>query len=100
MIKKIASVLTGGILLLYGCYNDKEEILYGNTSCEDLSTSFATNINPIIQSNCAIPTCHAAGSTNGPGPLTTNAQMPKNGSLTNSQIKTISCWVDSGAPNN
>lgn len=116
MIKKIAGVLTGSILLFYGCYNDKEEILYGSTSCDGVSTSFATNVFPIIQSNCAIPTCHAAGSTNGPGPLTTYAQiknvaveiksavvsrfMPMDGSLTASQIKTISCWVDSGAPNN
>lgn len=117
MIKKVAGVLTCSLLLLfYGCYNDKEEILYGATTCDGVSTSFATNVNPIIQSNCAIPDCHAAGSTNGPGPLTTYAQiknvavgiksavvsrfMPKTGSLTDSQIKTISCWVDSGAPNN
>lgn len=117
MIKKVAGVLTGSMLLFYGCYNDKEELLYGGgNSCEGVSTSFATNVNPIIQSSCAIPDCHAAGSTNGPGPLTTYAQiknvavdiksavvsrfMPKTGSLTDSQIKTISCWVDSGAPNN
>ena len=115
MIKKIAGVLTGGILLFYGCYNDKEELLHGNNTC-DGNTSFAVNVNPIIQANCAIPDCHAAGSTNGPGALTTYAQiknvaveiksavvsrfMPQNGSLTTSQIKTISCWVDAGAPNN
>jgi hypothetical protein len=115
MIKKIAGVLTGGILLIYGCYNNKEELLYGNTSC-DGNTSFALNVNPIIQANCAIPDCHAAGSTNGPGPLITYEQiknvdvkiksavvsrfMPKTGSLTASQIRTISCWVDAGAPNN
>ncbi len=109
MIKKIAGVLTGGILLFYGCYNDKEELLYGNTTC-DGNTSFAINVNPIIQSNCAIPDCHAAGSTNGPGPLqhihklkmllseiksaVVSRFMPQGGSLTNSQIKTISCWVD------
>ena len=114
MIKKIAVVLTGA-LLFYGCYNDKEELLYGNTSC-DGNTSFAANVNPIIQTNCAIPECHAAGSTNGPGALTTYAQiknvaveiksavvsrfMPQTGSLTTSQIRTISCWVDAGAQNN
>jgi len=115
MIKKIAGVLTGGILLIYGCYNDKEELLYGNTTCDE-NTSFAVNVNPIIQTNCAISGCHAAGSTNGPGALTTYSQiknvavqiksavvsrfMPMNGSLTASQIQTISCWVDAGAPNN
>lgn len=115
MIKKIAGVLTGVVLLFYSCYNDKEEILYG-PSCDGVNTSFAANVLPIIQTNCAITSCHAAGSTNGPGPLTTYAQiknvaveiksavvsrfMPKDGSLTTSQIKTISCWVDAGAPNN
>lgn len=102
-------------MLLYGCYNDKEELLYGNDTC-DGSTSFSVNVNPIIRANCAIPDCHAAGSTNGPGALTSYEQiknvaveiksavvsrfMPKIGSLTESQIKTISCWVDVGAPNN
>ena len=116
MIKKIAGVLTGVILLFYSCYNDKEEILYGAITCDDVNTSFALNVSPIIQTSCAITDCHAAGSTNGPGALTTYAQiknaaveiksavvsrfMPAEGSLTLSQIKTISCWVDAGAPNN
>ena len=116
MIKRIAGVLTGFIILFCGCYNDKEEILYGVTSCDGINTSFAANVQPIIQSNCAVPGCHAAGSSNGPGALTTYSQirnaaveikmavvsrfMPKSGSLTLSQIKTISCWVDAGALNN
>jgi hypothetical protein len=116
MKKKMAGVLTGVILLFYGCYNDKEEILYGATSCDGINTSFATNVHRLIQSNCAVPECHAAGSSNGPGALTTYSEirnaaveitsavvsrfMPKDGSLTISQIKTISCWVDAGAPNN
>ena len=116
MIKKIAGVLTGVVLLFYSCYNDKEEILYGTVSCDGVNASFAANVFPIIQANCAVPDCHAAGSTNGPGPLTTYTEiknaadhikpavvsrfMPKDGSLTTTQIKTISCWVDAGAPNN
>jgi hypothetical protein len=116
MIKKIACVLTGVVLLFYSCYNDKEEILYGAITCDGVNTSFAVNVFPIIQTNCAITDCHAAGSTNGPGPLTSYTQiknaaieiksavvsrfMPKDGNLTIGQIKTISCWVDAGAPNN
>jgi hypothetical protein len=116
MIKKIAGVLIGVVLLFYSCYNDKEEILYGAVSCDDVNTTFALNVYPIIQANCAVPDCHAAGSTNGPGALTTYTQiknvaveiksavvsrfMPMEGSLTPKQIKAISCWVDSGAPNN
>jgi hypothetical protein len=115
MIKKIAGVLTGSMLLFYGCYNDKEEILYG-ASCDGDTPSFVTNVTPIIQSSCAVTGCHATGSTNGPGPLTTYSQiknaaagiksavvsrfMPKDASLTSGQIKSISCWVDAGAPNN
>jgi len=116
MIKKITGVLAGGMLLLYGCYNDKEEILYGATTCDGVNSSFAVNVAPLIQSSCAKPDCHAAGSSNGPGALTTYTQiknaavqiksavvsrfMPQDGALSTSQIKTISCWVDSGAPNN
>ena len=78
--------------------------------------SFASDVNPIIQSSCAIPTCHNAGSTNGPGALTTHKQisdaanaiktavgngtMPKTGSLTTAQKEAIICWVNQGAPNN
>ncbi|WP_205509512.1 hypothetical protein [Longitalea arenae] len=114
MIKKITVVLTGTILFL-GCVNDKEEILYGN-SCDGPTPSFAAVVNPIIETNCAIPDCHAPGSSNGPGALTSYAQiknvageiksavvsrfMPKDRTLTESQIKAIRCWVDAGAPNN
>ncbi|OQP47007.1 hypothetical protein A4H97_05680 [Niastella yeongjuensis] len=116
MIKKITGVLAGGMILFYGCYNDKEEILYGASTCDGVNASFVADVNPIIQSSCAKPDCHAAGSTNGPGALTSYTQiknaatqiksavvsrfMPEDGSLTQSQIKSISCWVDSGAPNN
>jgi hypothetical protein len=115
MIKKISGVLTGYILLSYGCYNDKEELLYG-PACDGVTPSFVANVNPIIQSSCAIPDCHAAGSTNGPGALTSYSQiknaaiaiqsavvsryMPKVGSLSRDQIKAINCWVKAGAPNN
>ncbi|THU37194.1 cytochrome c [Niastella caeni] len=117
MIKKIAGVLilTGVVLLFNSCYNNKEELLYGTFNCNGAHTSFSADVFPIIQANCA-NSCHGTGSTNGPGPLTTYEQiknaaqrikpavvsryMPKVGSLTTSQIKSISCWVDAGAPNN
>lgn len=85
--------------------------------CNTVATkAFAANVNPIIQSTCAIASCHATGNTNGPGPLTTYAQifaartairasvaagtMPKSGTLSTAQKNSILCWVDSGAPNN
>jgi len=116
MIKKITGVLAGGMFLFLGCYNDKEEILYGASTCDGVNASFAADVMPIIQSSCAKPDCHASGSINGPGALTSYTQiknaasdiksavvsrfMPKEGSLTQSQIKSISCWVDGGALNN
>jgi hypothetical protein len=116
MIKKITGVLAGSMFLFLGCYNDKEEILYGASTCDGINASFAADVMPIIQSRCAKPDCHGAGYNNGPGPLTSYEQiknaaadiksavvsrfMPKDGSLTQSQIKSISCWVDGGALNN
>jgi hypothetical protein len=116
MVKKIAIVLTGTIILFNSCYNDKEELLYPGATCDGVSTSFATNVNPIIQSSCNKSGCHNTGSTNGPGALTNYDQikaaaghiknavvsgfMPQDATLTTAQIKTISCWVDAGAPNN
>jgi len=85
-------------------------------SCDTAAKSFATNVNPIIQSYCNQPSCHASGSVNGPGPLTNYTQvfnartairgaihsglMPQNATLTAAQKNTIICWIDSGAPNN
>ena len=116
MIKKIVFVLTGIIIFFNSCYNDKEELLYPGATCDGVSTSFTANVNPIIQSSCNKTDCHNAGSLNGPGPLTNYSQiknaaveiksavvsgfMPADATLTTAQIKTISCWVDAGAPNN
>ncbi len=78
--------------------------------------AFAADVSPIIQSTCNISGCHAAGSTNGPGPLTTynevfNARtrvrtaistgaMPQGSTLSTAQKNSIICWIDGGAPNN
>jgi len=84
--------------------------------CSTVPKSFTTNVNPIIQAFCNTAGCHAAGSTNGPGPLTNytevfNARvlirpaissglLPKVGTLTTAQKNSFLCWIDSGAPNN
>ena len=87
------------------------------TSCASAPAKFSSDVSAIIQSSCAISSgCHGNGSTNGPGALTTfnqiknaatfiksevvSKRMPLGGSLTNSQIQSISCWVDNGALNN
>jgi hypothetical protein len=86
-----------------------------NTTCTG-TKSFANDVNPIIQASCAISGCHNAGSTNGPGALTSyqqifnarsnisvavgNGTMPKTGSITADQKNAILCWISGGAPNN
>jgi hypothetical protein len=118
MKKRIIFLLSLFILFSLGsCYYDKEEVLYpGSADCQ-LNAKFTANVNPIIQSKCATtPDCHASGSTNTAGPLTNFTQihnlsavirgqiisgiMPKTGSLTPTELQTIVCWIDSGAPNN
>ena len=77
--------------------------------------SFATDVNPIIQSTCATNSgCHALGSRE--GALTTYQQvydrrsaiyaevqsgrMPEEGSLSALWRNAILCWIENGAQNN
>lgn len=87
-----------------------------NNPCAGVTSTFSANVLPIIQSVCGVATCHAAGSFNGPGPLTTytevfnarvqiraavsSGSMPKNSTLTTAQKNNIICWIDAGALNN
>jgi hypothetical protein len=116
MIIRIVSAVAL-VVLLAGCYYDKEAVLYPTaTDCSSLNVSFSRDIQPIIQSRCAVSGCHDASSGNKGGPFTTYTQiqfkasnikvqvvsgnMPQGGTLTAAQIKLISCWVDGGAANN
>jgi hypothetical protein len=119
-MKKDLFVTTGLfiiLLLLAACSKEKTG---GGATTVDCSTvtnkAFTADISPIIQNSCAIATCHASGSSNGPGQLTNYSEifsartsirsavasgaMPKTGSLSTAQKNSILCWVDSGAPNN
>ena len=118
MKKTIITLITLSALFCLGsCYYDKEEVLYPASSECQLNAKFASYVNPIIQSKCATtPDCHASGSTNTAGPLTNYTQihnlaavirgqivsgiMPKTGSLSSTELQTIVCWIDAGAPNN
>ena len=88
-----------------------------NLDCNTVSNkTFVADVNPIIQSTCAVNGCHASGSINGPGALTNyslifnarntirstiiSGSMPKNSTLSTSAKNSIICWIDSGAPNN
>jgi hypothetical protein len=78
--------------------------------------TFAADANPVLQSSCALAGCHANGSTNGPGALTTYQQifnnrtiiraavasgvMPQNSTLSAASKNAILCWIDNGTQNN
>lgn len=115
------SLLITGMLLSTGCSKDNGGSGGGGGSttvnCATVTNkAFAADVNPIIQASCALVGCHAAGSSNGPGPLTTYAQisgnasairsavssgrMPQGSSLSTAQKNSIICWIDSGSPNN
>ncbi len=86
-------------------------------TCTGINPGFAAEVLPLILTKCATNSgCHAAGSSNSGGPLTTYAQinarssniksqvssgaMPKSGSLSTAEKNTIVCWVGNGALNN
>lgn len=78
------------------------------------TVSFASQVKPIIDTNCAIPSCHVAGTgrvdftklaniqanAQAIKSRTASGNMPKNGSLTTNQKKLIADWVDQGAKDN
>ncbi len=109
-------------LLSYGCYYDNYEELYPvlASECDTSNTTFAMDINPVIEANCV--RCHNAADANGDVLLTSyeeiksvaddgrlvqvitstdpDLQMPPGNPLPNCDIQKISIWVESGAPNN
>ncbi len=110
----IAFVFLSSVILL-SCGKDGTDGT--NTDpCNGVAKSWSANVNPLIQTFCNQPNCHAPGSVNGPGALTNynevfsartaiRAQvsaglMPQNTTLTTAQKNTIICWIDSGAPQN
>lgn len=85
--------------------------------CSGTAKSYVTDVSPIISTYCATNSgCHGTGSTQGPGALTSYAQvysarasirisvangtMPENSTLTTAQKNAILCWIDNGASNN
>ena len=86
-------------------------------SCTGITPKFSADVQPILTTVCSINSnCHAGGSINSGGPLTTFAEvnvkksniraqilagtMPQSGTITQAQINAFICWIDSGAPNN
>ncbi|MER3499540.1 MAG: hypothetical protein C4308_13395 [Chitinophagaceae bacterium] len=110
------TVVILSVAVFFSCSKSNDGGNNNNIDCSGVPKSFSTNVFPIISSRCAISGCHASGSTNRPGELTTyqqvfnaranirnaviSRQMPQGSSLSQSEINMIVCWIDSGAPNN
>ncbi len=115
-IKFLFLFLFAGALLTTSCGNDDDDD--GGGDGIDCSTvKFSTDIQPIVESSCAIAGCHNAGSIVGDytsyagledrakdGTMETSViidkTMPKSGSLSQDQLDKFKCWLDAGAPNN
>lgn len=105
------------LVLAQGCYYDNEEELYPSTFCDTSNVTWSGTIQPLIQSNCAVPGCHVPG---GQSPnlatysgVQSNAaavkgviadgvpyRMPPSGALPPCDQLKVRAWVDGGAPQN
>lgn len=116
--QKIAFGLTAvvlGMMITYGCKKENE----GTTSTTSVNTtavatpSFAKNVLPIFQANCASSSCHGGSRSptlNAYSGISSNASkclseiqsgsMPPGGKLSDADITTIQNWISQGKPNN
>ena len=102
--------------IMSGCGSDESTTEETSVNCSGVTLTYASDVNPIVQASCAKSGCHASGSTNGPGPLVTYAQvyasrneifsavssgsMPKDSRLSSNEKSIIMCWIENGASNN
>ncbi|KAA3633331.1 MAG: cytochrome c [Bacteroidetes bacterium] len=108
-MKKISILAVFATMLLFAsCKEDGTDV--------DCSTvTFSGTIFPLVDQNCNTAGCHAAGTQN--PEFSTYEQikamvdngnlkkqvlddrtMPPNGSLSNTELAEIQCWLDAGAP--
>ena len=110
--------------LLFSCYYDKEELLYGSAgnSCDTLTTaSYTKDVVPVLNQYCY--SCHTGGFPSGNiamGTYATDRAIALNGKLYGSvnhasgyspmpqgapklnacQLRKIKLWIDGGSLNN
>ena len=105
------------VFSMFSCTSDNLEEYYTKFNCETANISFSEDIQPIINTNCAISGCHVSG-TGLPSwetyeniaargsdivKMVSNGTMPPSfsgKSVTIEQVQMIDCWVSLGAPNN
>ena len=105
-------------VIISSCSSDKDDaVSIPDLTCDDVVSTYAGSVKGLIETRCAAgASCHGTGSFNGPGALTSYQQikdaanrirpavhsglMPKGSTLTEREKKSITCWIDAGAPNN
>ncbi len=109
-VMKMAKILVASIavvLLMESCKKDKVQ----NVQCDGSNPTYTGQIRAIINANCTSSNCHPGFTTyaglegalqNGSfeREVLTNQTMPRNGSLSASELSKIRCWVDNGFPEN
>lgn len=106
------------VILLTQCKKEEIDIV----DCNGVTATYSSNVKAILDANCAKSGCHNASSKKGGYELSSYdgsksagaktaflgsvqhksgySNMPKGASkLSDADIKTISCWVQSGMPN-
>jgi len=122
-MKKILFLFTLVGWLVTGCYYDNAEELYQNypQNCDVSAVSYAIDIKPMMETNCAYSGCHlnpgaAQGldlSTYGAvsankdiiksrvnAPAGSGLTMPPSGPMIKCNIQQLTTWIDQGALNN
>lgn len=112
----VGSSLSDLQLQIIECWLDAGAVNDSEDACD--SISFATHIEPIFTTSCAVSSgCHGSGT--GLSEFTSYANiktavdagtikdrvlvrkdMPPGGSLSDQKLQFIQCWLDAGAPNN
>jgi uncharacterized membrane protein len=99
------------VISLASCENNVEENNMVEIELCDPNVSFINDVKPIIDNSCI--SCHSgnqfpdltsyASIKNNANIIKAQVEartMPIGGTLTNAEIKLISCWIDNGKPNN
>ena len=106
------------IILATGCYYNKRELIYPGTTvdCSKVTATY-TVVRSIMAGKCNTAGCHNAASAAGSTVLETYDQvkamaarikqrvlvdktMPPGNPLTAPDIAVLTCWINSGTPNN
>lgn len=124
--QSISFLLIGILIIFYACTNKKADQIAPVTpgvNCDTINLSFAGDIMPILQQNCALSGCHDAATNSGGYTYESYAgfmepinngrllgainrqqgfvPMPKNApKLSDCDIARITHWIEIGAPDN